>query len=285
MTAHAHKDFIEFKTFGNVTVAFKTGFKYEEIQKSYIIGSLTEELSKKLGYKKQIYLYFDHSYTGYIAPKEFIFFGQWLSSKNQIVVKQVGLKFEVEKSLKLVEYAILNINEVKKNQSLITFKNAFNEERTLSIDTTLINNVNKNPMSDTVREIFSHKVYRFGSENGEVSYFWQDGMFNVFCKNGKSEEMVVLKFESIYQFVTIGPIAFIFDTNDTFYYVRDYALAVSKKHLIENSEDYYRIYYVEHIGGSKFAINPFNYGKQTTLLYVVESDRLIQDLDKLIKEK
>lgn len=280
----AHKDYTLFKTFGNVTVAFSTGFNYEEIQKAYVIGSLAEQLSIKLNYKKKICLNFHHSYTKKIEPQAFIYFGKcWLSRKNQIIVKQVALRFEVEKSLKLIEYAILNVHEIKKNQTVVKYNDAYNERNTLSIDTKIIENLNYLPNSKEIKAVLEHKVYRLESKKGEVSYYWHKGEFNIFCKNGKSDEIVVLKLDSIYQFIVIGSAVFVFDTNNTFYYINDYPLSISKKHLIENNQDYWRIYSIVSIGGRKFAINHF--GRGTTLIYMDKNDRLIQDLDKALENQ
>ena len=74
---------------------------------------------------------------------------------------------------------------------------------------------------------------------------------------------------------------FVFDTNNTFYYITDYPISISKKHLIENDQYFWHIYNIVRIGGSKFAINSL--GLKTTLVYTDKSDKLIQDLDKVLE--
>lgn len=73
--AFAHQDFWMTKTFGNVKVRIKTGFRYEEINKVWIIGELAQNLCNELKYKDTVFLDFNHAYTGYCSPDYFISFG------------------------------------------------------------------------------------------------------------------------------------------------------------------------------------------------------------------
>lgn len=84
----------------------------------------------------------------------------------------------------------------------------------------------------------------------------------------------------------------IFDTDSTFYYVNQYQKKVSKRNIINNKHDYYRPYKIEFIGGNKISINFYYYSKEEgrqpkdrTLIYLIEEDELIQDLDKLIEKR
>lgn len=84
----------------------------------------------------------------------------------------------------------------------------------------------------------------------------------------------------------------VFDTDSTFYYVNRYNRMVSKQQTIESKCDFYEHYKVEYIGGDKISIyfwyysnNEYLQFKERTLIYLIENDFLIQDLDKLIEKK
>ena len=59
---YAHQDTYHLEEYGNVTVRFKTGHYYEEIQNAKIIGEYAYMLCEKLGYDKQVVLDFIHDY-------------------------------------------------------------------------------------------------------------------------------------------------------------------------------------------------------------------------------
>lgn len=59
---YANEDTYHLEVYGNVTVRFKTGHYYEEIQNAKIIGQYAYMLCKKLGYEKQVVFDFIHDY-------------------------------------------------------------------------------------------------------------------------------------------------------------------------------------------------------------------------------
>jgi hypothetical protein len=62
------------KDFGNVKVRIKTGFHYEEIKKSWIIGELAYRSCQKLIYSKPVFIDFTHPYVGDYEPDYFLSF-------------------------------------------------------------------------------------------------------------------------------------------------------------------------------------------------------------------
>lgn len=59
---YAHQDTYHLEEYGSVTIRFKTGHYYEEIQNAKIIGQYANILCEKLGYEKQVVLDFIHDY-------------------------------------------------------------------------------------------------------------------------------------------------------------------------------------------------------------------------------
>jgi hypothetical protein len=130
----AHQDFWITQDYGNVKVRIKTGYKYEEIYKVFLFGQLAEQFAKQLNYSGNIFLDFSHHYTGDITPDYFISYdkgnggythkekGKDLLKKTSIVVRQVARQFDAQTTLKLLEYAILNIENIKSSQTEIEYR-------------------------------------------------------------------------------------------------------------------------------------------------------------------
>ena len=82
----AHSDFYIIKDYENVKVRIKAGYNLEEINKAFIIGQLTERLTKEKNYKAQIFLDFTHYYLGdRVFADYFVSFdkGLIIENKNQ----------------------------------------------------------------------------------------------------------------------------------------------------------------------------------------------------------
>ena len=75
---YAHQDTYHLEEYGNVTVRFKTGHYYEEIQNAKIIGQYAYMLCEILGYEKQVVFDFIHDYghTYYGQTFSYISYGK-----------------------------------------------------------------------------------------------------------------------------------------------------------------------------------------------------------------
>jgi hypothetical protein len=307
-TVFAHQDFWMTKDFGNVKVRIKTGFEYEEITKVFIIGQLAEQFSKQLNYTDKIFLDFKHHYTGNCDPDYFISFDKgkieysWSGADKEkdflmeksIVVRQVSRQFEAETTLKLLEYAIQNVGQIKSSQKVINYNKNYCQWTINSIDTTKIDTMLLEPQSIQLKTALSLKIdkpekeFKYG-----LSYFFKDNKYSIFSRGYNKEDKTLLTLDNIYDLRKIGSSTMmIFDTDSTFYYVNQHQNKVSKQHSINNKYDYYRPYKVENIGGNKISINFSYYSKEEgrqpknrTLIYLIKEDDLIQDLDKLIEKR
>ncbi len=132
------------------------------------------------------------------------------------------------------------------------------------------------------------KDFKYG-----LSYFFKDNKYSIFSRQFNKSDTILLTLNNIYDFKRIGHSSIIiFDTDSTFYYVREYQNKVSERHIIDSKYDYYRPYKVENIDDDKISINFSYYSKEEgrqpknrTLIYLIERDELIQDLDKLIENR
>jgi hypothetical protein len=307
-TAFAHQDFWMTKDFGNVKVRILTGFEYEEINKVFIIGQLAEQFSKQLNYTNKIFLDFNHHYTGNCNPDFFISYDKgkiqysWSGAdkekdflKNKsIVVRQVSRQFDAETTLKLLEYSIQNVEQIKSSQKEIYYNKNYCQWIINSIDTTKIKTMLMKPVSNQIKGVLTLKIEKPEKEfKYGLSYYFKDNKYSIFSRQYNKDDNTLLSLDNIYDIKKIeGSSMIIFDTDSTFYYVNQYQNRVSKRHNINNKYDYYRPYKVENIGGDKISINFSYYSKEEgrqpknrTLIYLIEEDELIQDLDKLIEKR
>jgi hypothetical protein len=301
--------------FGNVKVRIKTGFKYEEIQKVFLFGQLAKELAQQLNYSEQIFLDFNHYYVGNCEPDYFISFDKgkiqytWHGADKEkdflkeksIVVRQVARQFDAQTTLKLLEYAILNIRDVKFSQKEIEYQKNYCQWRINSIDTNLIKKILNEPNSDQINKIISLKIER--PYNDYVSYYLQNNKYTVFFKylyggDLQTTDTALITLDNVYQFYE-GRKSLVFDTDTSFYYIDGFDKKVSERHIIQNTNDYYQPYRINYIGNEKLSIHfryypkevdpedakRYIFEKERTLIYLMGKDILIQNLDELINNK
>lgn len=304
----AHEDFWITKDFGNVKVRIKTGFYYEEINKVFIIGQLAEQFSKKMNYNGKIFIDFNHHYTGNCDPDYFLSYDKgkiqysrsgvdkekdFLKEKS-IVVRQVSRQFDAETTLKLLDYAIQNVGQIKSSQKEINYNKNYRQWIINSIDTTKIRTILLEPVSNQIKTSLTLKIEKPEKEfKYGLSYFFKDNKYSIFSREYYKGDNTLLTLDNIYDLKKIGNSSMIiFDTDSTFYYVKQYKEKVSKRQFIQKKYDYYLPYKVENIGGDKISIYFYYYSKEEgrqpkerTLIYLIEEDELIQDLDKLIEKR
>jgi hypothetical protein len=306
MTVSAHQDFWVVTESGNVKTRIKTGYEYEEIKKVEIIGKLAELLAKKLNYNEPILLDFNHFYVGLAEPIYFLSFdngtieynndysqkGQPLLNKKGIVVRQVSNKFDITNTLKMLEYSIINWKSIKKEQKKIEYNDNYCDWIINSIDTNKSVDILDSKETEVITEIRNTKIYRPEKDfSSGITYYWQNSKYNVIFKEKNKEELIV-SLNSIYDIQQKWNTIFIFETPADFSVFDTYKKEiVSKKWTIENAEKNYRPYHINHIGGDKFSISFSYYSKEPGIqpknqifIYAKYEDKVIQDLNEIMKE-
>lgn len=308
VAAFAHQDFSLTKDFGNVKVRIKTGFEYEEIAKVFMFGQLAEKLSKQINYSDPIFLDFNHHYIRNCNPDYFLSYdkgkiqhswsgaemGDDFLKKNLIVVRQVSRCFDAEVTLKLLEYALHNLAQIKSSQKEINYNKNYCQWIINSIDTTLIKKHLLVPTSEQLKNILNTKIERLERDfRYGISYFFKGNQYNVFARGYDKVDTTLLKLDNIYDFKKVGSsTVVVFDTDSSFYYVNQYENKVSKRQVIQNIHNYFEPFRVVNIGGKKLLIYFWHYPKENhselterTSIYLTQKDELIQDLDKLIEKE
>ncbi len=307
---------------GNVKVRIETGFEYEEINKVAIIGELARRLTKNLGYRETVFLDFEHFYTRDCDADYFVSFDDgadpevltWTPPTSRkpepflkspaLVIRQVSRSFDVATTLKLVEYAVSHVAEIKRDQQLRIHKDRYDHWQALSIDKDKITKIIAAPISPTIEEVWREPTFRPGTErsmSSGLSYYFAGGKFVVYSWRYDLEKPL-LSLEDIYDFQKVlGSQALVYDTDESFYYVANrYRMrSCSKRHVIEDTHDYHRPYETQSLGHDKIAIcfsyrvpgqpadkrSPIPRRKQRVLIYRPEQDDLVQDLDELLDNR
>jgi len=303
----AHQDFSVVRDFGKVKVRIETGYRYEEFHKVFLFGQLAEQLAKQLNYSGEVFLDFDHDYIkSECTPDYFISYDKGYGcgsyeklnflKKKSIVVKQRARQFDAQTTLKLLEYAILNIESIKSSQKIIYNKNYYRWWKISSIDTNLIKKILNEPNSNQLNNTLSLKIER--PYNDYVSYYLQNNKYTVFFKGTTQTVTELITLDNVYQFYEDRK-SLVFDTDTSFYYIDGFGEKVSKRHIIQNTNDYYKPYRINYIGNEKLSIHfryhpkkvdpedakRYVFEKEQTLIYLMGKDILIQDLDELINKQ
>lgn len=176
----AHQDrYFNYK-YDNVTVRFKTGFFFEEINNAKIIGQYAALLSDSLGYDKAILLDFIHDYGHSYKGKTYSFLN--IGSEEYEVVSHYVLKYDslvnenvyqmvpsdsVE-SFKNVSKEVYTVPGVNKKKSIVIrqFGFHFDIRETLNLLSYAITNqtdVRENSRLDTLSSYLRNMYYSFES--------------------------------------------------------------------------------------------------------------------------
>jgi len=301
------------RDFGNVNVRINTYSEdNEDINKVMIFGQLAEKLSKELNYSKSIIFDFEsHQYADNCLPEFLISYGKinykyidWKIvkadkkfKKDAIVIRHTASKFQIQSALKLLEYAILNYNNIKTKQKYIAYNRKYcYEYKVKSINSIIIKEILDIPNSDMLNYILTTEIYIESSKQQDISYYWSNNRYYIFWGKYNSTDTVLLNVENIYGLKRFEDASVvIFDSDSSFYYI-NYP-QISKRQVIENPLRYYSTFGASNIDNEKLLIY-FSYyryfeekegdklRRSGTKLYIrrwtylKEKDELIQDWEE-----
>jgi len=308
--------------FGNVRVRVYFGNDDEPTRKIFLFGKLAEELAKQLNYSEPISLDFvennpfqpinPHPYfisydkaAIYVydkdSLKELSRLGVGLE-KESIVVRQTDWQFDSETTLKLLEYAILNIENIKSSQKQAEYEYVHDIWKITSIDTNLIKPILNATNSTLINNILNMRVERIEKkfEESVVPYYLQNNKYTIFSRDydeeDEDEDTNLLTIDDIYDLtIPIGryPIGqfVVFDTDSSFYVVNGFAKTTSKRHIIQNldTHGYYHVVVMSR-NHLSLTVHIWENGSEKvtrvqTAIYFIEEDELIQDIDEILKKQ
>jgi hypothetical protein len=279
-----HKEHGEYSTYGNIKVLGRSAFaNYNEFNKFKIIGKLSEQLCKKLNYKDSIVLEFEHNYLNYKPNLIIIEKGNteyisklyriekidsiYSASNNNknigICIRQIAQKFDVVEILKLLEYVIINNENLIFEKHEVKFRNFDFIKRTKiinyhSINKKLIKSIINNPKtSELVKKIINSDVLFLEFEN--IKGVWNNEEFII------SNEFSSVKYNDILCITKLKEGVLIFENNKNFIYFKNTKNQFQKFHI--NTKSNHPYYYSSFIfqeknkkvnDGELFIYQPFN---------------------------
>jgi hypothetical protein len=255
---YSHEDSYDIKDFGNIKIRIKTGYNYEEVNKVMLFGKLAQQLSDKLNYSNQIFLDFDHYYIGLCEkPAYFISFdnGNYgvgfregkpeknFLKKKSLVIRQCSDRFDLKKTLQLLEYSIQNEIKIKTEQREINYQDNYCNWKIKTINRNQINKIINSPITELVFSLLNQKVYQ-NEENENISYYLKNNIFTITYKNRKGELNEIIELNNIYFLFKIDKEkVIVFEDKNSFYYINKDI--ISKKHYIPNHKVEYSPYKLE----------------------------------------
>jgi hypothetical protein len=295
-----HKDHVEYKIYGNIKVYGKSAFaNYNEFNKFKIIGKLSEQLCRKLNYKDTIVLEFEHNYSNYkpnliIVEKgntEFIsklyriekidsLYTTPNNNKNiGISIRQIAQKFDVVEILKLLEYVIINKENLIFEKHEVKFINFDYMKRKKiikyhSINKKLIKSIiNNSKTSELVSIIINSDVLFLEFEN--IKGVWNNEEFII------SNEFSSIKYKDIFCITELKDGILIFENNKNFIYLKNTNNHFQKFYI--NTKSNYSYYYSSFIfqeknkkvnDGELFIYQPFN--NENGFLFSEKENKIIK---------
>lgn len=267
--------------FDNVHVRFTTGHRYEEINKSKIIGEYCSYLADSLNYSGEILLDFIHDYTNAQDEADFISFddgsykitidgvsnmAKTQSSVDRIVLRQIVRSIDFKAVLTQLEFAIQNLNLLNQQQKERLhpgyFLNMFYTWKSLPAST--IDSISQSNQSNLVETILSQRIFRpeeKASSKYHFSYFVQNDDYVIFRKaGGKIEPIDTLSL--IFEFKRPDSLScFVLGSYSDFrvFYDSQEKVFKSSKHTIPKiTEEYYSGITVECLDAKHFLIKHYD---------------------------
>lgn len=235
-----HKDQYFSNKYGNVKTFVKTGFyNYASTTRVEILGKLAQNLCLKLSYKDTILIEFRHDCTNFYDKMTIVEHGnpeveslichniekigeEQKKSYSQIIgnsaicIRQIDTDFDIIKTLKIIEYCILNKFENSKiNLHCKSSRHFDNGEMTdiqyLGMPNKMINKIIDSKESKILMEMLNESITFYS--NFDVKGFYQDGLY--FFETEK------LKFtaKTLSYIVNLRKGVLVFADNDSFIYL------------------------------------------------------------------
>lgn len=207
--------------------------------------------------------------------------------KNKIeefgIVIKVSQKAEL--TLKLLDYAIVNFQELKRSSANYFKMSEYNRPHKLTVDSVILSNVLKSPNSERIKNTLAIKVFRnLGRVNYNLYkeyYFQNDRWYFIDYMN---KDSVYLELNQIFQILDeyyLGSL--IFDTDSTGYFYNREIKKLSPKFMIENKKEAFYFNHTSSDNGKKriyFEYDNWKEGKKK-FIYLTDKLILIQKVEEL----
>lgn len=219
----------------------------------------------------------------------------WINAENNRPVKGFGIRIQLsqkynraESVLKLLDYGLNHLSELKKTSNDYFKLNDDNRPDDLTIDTIILKKVIESPMSQNIQNTLTLKVFR---NLGNVGYgFYKEYYF----QNDKyyfidyfNKDSVYLELKQVYQIINeyyLGTL--IFDTDSTgYFYSRKSKQLSSKFEIKDKKKSFYYIHTSSDNDKNRiyFEYDIYKQGKKK-FIYLTDKLFLIQKVEEFEDE-
>lgn len=230
-----------------------TGLSSDESQyKNQEIAFLCNEYINKFYSKKKLPLIYleleDIGEELYKVGFDLFEGARWKNAEENRPYKGKGIRISIisrknksESVLKLLDYAITNLKQLKQIDDSIAIMDHYEKPCYSSLSDLRISQILSKPTTLHIKEILKVKVYRklvSKSYQYDQTYYLENDKFNFYL-----DDKVYLTLENVQQIITVyGLGQLIFNTDSTFYFFDIKKGELSKMFNIERSGEYARYY-------------------------------------------
>lgn len=262
-SSFAEKSKVTEKTYGNIHIVIYTNEFTENINTGLIVGLYAQKLSKQLGYEKQITISFEEN-----SFEPNVIFSQIdkTSGKNELLIRFKLNNFNVSKSLNVIEYSILNVNQHNKDSNF--YQPLYNQKSSLKICELLKDRIIR---PNEVRELDRPDVYSYYFQNGSYKFYKKENIEKSILEVNQLNDFFILDFKTVIMFIKNNEITLLRDDK-------------SKQLTIEDIGETYFPYKIKLLGNKIFLMQETSRWKTNrVVVYDMDKGILIQNLDELIK--
>lgn len=302
----AHEDFYFTHKVNETSLRIRTGFNFEEISKARLVCDLVDDLRGLHDYCKAIHIDYIHDYVGYSEKIQFLNIGRPkvlekyesrisdIDNKDGIILRIIDEEFPISDVLKIIEYAIGNEEKVRELQRQYDYKSRFINWTLYSVAQELIADIKKGGLSSKGAVVNSIPRYKINEDDFRgYTYFLKNAKYHICYRQRERYDEPVEILNNLFQIANLSDYnAVVFDTKKTFRYYSKRGRKLYRRHKIVLGEQSSQPYKLLETGSDKIVIRyPVYTGRQRDylpgreVLYLIDTDSLIDDFDAFIRSK
>ncbi len=208
----------------------------------------------------------------------------WNNEEDNRLAKGFGIRIilsqnlnRAESVLKLLDYGLNNLSELKKSSDNYFKKAYYDRPHYLTVDSIMLSNVLKMPINENIKNVLSSKVFRnLGTEKYEVykEYFFKNDKYSFV--DFFNRDSVYLELNQVYQIITeyyLG--ALVFETDSTGYFYSRENKKLSSKFKINAKKPEFYFTHTSSDNDKKRIYFEYDVNKEGKKKFIYLTDKLI----------
>lgn len=306
LSTWAHQDFYATHIVNETSLRIRTGFNFEEISKVRLISDLVDDLRGLHDYCGSIHIDYLHDYVGFNEEILFLNIGRpkviekyespisEIERKDGIILRIIAEEFPISDALKILEYAIENEEKVVEKQRQYSYESELMNGVLYSVTQELIAKIKEGELSskgELVNSIPRYKVDEYEFQG--YTYFLRDAKYHICYRQREKYSEPIEILDNLFQISNLSDYnAIVFDTKESFKYYSKRGGKLYQRHKIVLGEQSIQPYKLVETGSDKIVIRyPIYTGRERDyipgreVLYLTDTDKLIDDFDTIIRSK